>query len=314
MKALVTGGAGFIGSHLVEALVRRRHQVRVLDNLSTGTLRNLQSVHRRIEFLKGDVRDEKILRRAVRGTQVIFHQAALRSVPKSVARPMEYHEVNTTATLCLLGWAHRYRVRRVVYASSSSVYGQTPLPQREQMRPCPQSPYAASKLGGETYCGMFARLHGLETVALRYFNVFGPRQSLESEYAVVVPKFVTCLLRGGFLPIHGDGLQTRDFTYVENVVQANLKAAMAPRVSGEVFNVATGRRHSVRNLARVLSRLLARRLRLNFTPARAGDVAHTWADIEKAKRFLGYHVTVPWEEGLHRTVDWFGRHPEAWEA
>ena len=313
MRTLVTGGAGFIGSHLVEALVRRGDRVRVLDNLSSGNLKNLGSVRGRFEFLKGDVRDPRILKKAVRGAEVIFHQAALRSVPKSVSKPLEYHEVNTTGTLLLLLAAQEEKVRRVVYASSSSVYGgQTPLPQRETMRAVPQSPYAASKLAAEIHCVMFTHLHGLETVGLRYFNVYGPRQSLENQYAVAVPKFVTCLLQGQPPPIHGDGLQTRDFTYVENVVQANLRGARAPRAAGHLFNVASGSRHSVRELARILARQTGRKIDPIHIKERPGDVRHTWADISKARRLLGYRVAVSFEEGLARTAAWFEQHPEAW--
>jgi len=242
---LVTGGAGFIGSHLTEALVRRGARVRVLDNLSEGALKNLAGVRERIEFIRGDIREERVMRRALKGVKAVYHQAALRSVPKSVDNPAVYHDVNVTATFQLLRLAREARVRRVVYASSSSVYGErTPLPQKETMLTAPQSPYAASKMAMEVYCRMFSRLYGLETVGLRYFNVFGPRQSLENQYAVVVPKFITSLLAGKPPPIHGDGRQTRDFTYVENVVQANLRAARAAGVSGEVFNVASGKTHS----------------------------------------------------------------------
>ncbi len=306
---LVTGGAGFIGSHLVDALVRRGGRVRVVDNLSAGKLNNLQPVAGRIEFIRGDIRDERLMRRAVKGVGVIYHQAALRSVPKSLGRPMEYHEVNVTATFQMLRLAREAGVRRVVYASSSSVYGDdTPLPQRETMLPTPQSPYAASKLAQEVYAVMFAKLYGLETVGLRYFNVFGPRQSLENKYAVVVPKFITCLLAGLPPPIHGDGRQTRDFTYVENVVQANLKAGRAKGVSGQVFNIASGATHSVLELSRLLNEEMGSRIRPKFLPIRRGDVRKTWADIGKARRLLGYRVAVGFEEGLSRTVAWFKEH------
>ena len=315
MQVLVTGGAGFIGSHLVEALVRRGNRVRVLDNLSEGKLRNLASVSRRIEFIRGDVRDERAIRKAVKGVKLVFHQAALRSVPKSVGKPLEYHEVNATGTLLLLRLAYEAGVRRVVYASSSSVYGDhKPLPQSEALHPKPQSPYAASKLASEIYAGMMTRLCGLETVGLRYFNVFGPRQSLENQYAVVVPKFITSLLKGQQPPIHGDGRQTRDFTYVGNVVQANLRAATAPKgkVSGQVFNIANGRRHSVLELARLLSEIMRIPIQPRFLEKRLGDVLHTWADIRKARRLLGYRAEISFEEGLRRTADWFSRNPGEW--
>ncbi len=313
MQVLVTGGAGFIGSHLVEALVRRGNRVRVLDNLSEGKLRNLAAVSRRIEFIRGDVRDERAIRKAVKGVKLVFHQAALRSVPKSVGKPLEYHEVNATGTLLLLRLACEAGVRRVVYASSSSVYGDhTPLPQSEALHPKPQSPYAASKLASEIYAGMITRLYGLETVGLRYFNVFGPRQSLENQYAVVVPRFITSLLRGEPPPIHGDGGQTRDFTYVGNVVQANLRAASAPKgkVTAQVFNIANGRRHSVLELAQSLNKITHIPIQPIFLKKRPGDVLHTWADIRKAKRLLEYRVQFSFEEGLRRTADWFTKHPE----
>ena len=313
MKILVTGGAGFIGSHLVDALVGRKNQVRVLDNLSTGDIRNLAPVVDRIEFIKGDLRNERVLKKAVQGVEVIFHQGALRSVPKSVDNPVEYHQVNATATLHLLRFAKEFRVRKVVYASSSSVYGdRTALPQKEEMTPFPQSPYAASKLVCEVYAGLFTRLHGLQTVGLRYFNVFGPRQSLENQYAVVVPKFITCLLTNRPPPVHGDGRQTRDFTFVKEIVQANLRAAVAPRASGQVFNIANGERHSVLDLYRVLSRQTGAKVKPVFLPPRLGDVLHTWADIRKAKNLLGFTPRVGFVNGLVETVAWFDRNRQAW--
>lgn len=313
MNTLVTGGAGFIGSHLVEALVKRGDRVRIVDNLSAGALKNLKTVSSRVEFIRGDIRSETVLRRAVRGVEVIFHQAALRSVPKSVDNPAAYHDVNVTATFHLLRFAKEAGVRRVVYASSSSVYGDhTPLPQSERLQPKPQSPYAASKLAMEIYCRMFTRLYGLETVGLRYFNVFGPRQSLENKYAVVVPKFITALLAGEQPPIHGDGRQTRDFTYVANVVQANLRAAVSRRGTGEVFNIASGRRHSVRELAQRIREILGVPIQPKFIEKRPGDVRHTWANIRRAKSLLGYRVVVPFEEGVRRTANWFAQNRRMW--
>ncbi len=313
MRALVTGGAGFIGSHLVEALVKRRASVRVLDNLCTGRLHNLTAVSRKIQFVRGDIRDPKTLRQVLRGVDVVFHQAALRSVPESLKRPLEYHEVNVTGVLLLLEACLRAGVRRVVYASSSSVYGDVPLPQKESVAPRPMSPYAATKLAGETFCTTYTRLHALKTVGLRYFNVFGPKQSLEDEYAVVIPKFITSLLMKKRPPIYGDGKQTRDFTYVGNVVEANLKAARAARASGEVFNVATFRPHTVNDLAKSLSRMMRVRLVPEHLPRRKGDIPHSWADIGKAKRLLGYGVTVPFEQGLRKTVAWFDANREHWQ-
>ena len=313
MKALVTGGAGFIGSHLVEALVKRGDRVRIVDNLSAGAMKNLKSVANRVEFIRGDIRSESVLRRGVKGVNVVFHQAALRSVPKSVDNPAAYHDVNVTATFHLLRYAKEAGVRRVVYASSSSVYGDhTPLPQSETIIPKPQSPYAASKLAMEVYCMMFTRLYGLETVGLRYFNVFGPRQSLENKYAVAVPKFITSMLAGQAPPIHGDGRQTRDFTYVANVVHANLRAAVARQGPGESFNIASGVRHSVRDLAERIRKILDSELRPKFGPKRRGDVMHTWADIRKAKKMLGFKVLVPFDEGVKRTTVWFQNNRQEW--
>ena len=313
MKTLVTGGAGFIGSHIVDALVKRGDRVRIVDNLSAGALKNLKSVANRVEFIRGDIRNENVLRRAVKGVEVVFHQAALRSVPKSVDDPLAYHEVNVTATFHLLRYSKEAGVRRIVYASSSSVYGDhTPLPQSERILPMPQSPYAASKLAMEVYCTTFTRLYGLETVGLRYFNVFGPRQSLENQYAVVVPKFITSILAGQRPPIHGDGRQTRDFTHVANVVHANLRAAATRRGVGEAFNVASGARHSVRELAELIRKILGSSLRPKFGPKRKGDVLHTWADIRKAKRLLGFTVQVPFDEGVRLTTAWFQKNPKEW--
>lgn len=298
---------------MVDALVRRMDQVRVLDNLSAGTLGNLESVRGAIHFIRGDLRDSAAVRRALKGVEVIYHQAALRSIPKSLDHPMEFHEVNTTATFHLLHLAKEAGVRRVVYASSGSVYGdRLPLPLKEAWIPRPQSPYAASKLAGEVYCAMFTRLYGLETVGLRYFNVFGPRQSLENKYAVVIPKFITCLLAGQRPPVHGDGKQTRDFTFVENIVQANLKAARAPGVAGQVFNIATGSRHSVLDLSRLLNKIMGLKIKPRFLPSRAGDVRHTWADTGRAKRLLKYRVAVPFEEGMIRTAAWFVQNRDRW--
>ena len=313
MRVLVTGGAGFIGSHLVDALVQRKDRVRVLDNLSSGLLRNLRGVARQVEFIKGDIRNEKVVKRALRGVEVVYHQAALRSVPNSVDKPLEYHEVNATATLNLFLYAREAKVRRVVYASSSSVYGDnTPLPQREDMPASPQSPYAASKFASEIYAAMLTRLHGFDTVGLRYFNVFGPRQSLENKYAVVIPKFITCLLDGKHPPIYGNGKQSRDFTYVKDVVQANLRAASAPRASGQVFNIANGDRHTVLELAKVLNKQIGVDIRPAFLSPRPGDVMHTWADISKAKKILGFRPVCGFVDGLARTVDWFSSHREVW--
>jgi UDP-glucose 4-epimerase len=302
-RVLVTGGAGFIGSSLVEALLSRGDHVRVLDDLSTGRPDFLPAHHPALEMMAGDLRDPDTLARAVRAVDVIFHQGALRSVPLSVEKPFEFHDVNVTGTMRLLLAAREAGVRRLVFASSSSVYGDQPvLPLHEDLPPAPISPYAATKLIGEHYCANFARHFGLETVALRYFNVFGPRQDPSSQYAAVVARFIRGARRGEPLEIHGDGKQTRDFTYITNVVDANLRAADAPGVSGQVFNIACGERLSVLDIVRALEDVLGRRLTVRHTPARAGDVRNTLADTARARERLGYVPAVGFAEGLRRTV------------
>jgi UDP-glucose 4-epimerase len=299
---LVTGGAGFIGSHLVESLLARGRRVRVLDDLSSGRREHLPN-HPALELLVGDVRDEAILEHALRRVDIVFHQGALRSVPKSVEQPFAYHDVNATGTMRLLLAARAAGVRRVVSASSSSVYGDQPvLPLHEGLRPQPIAPYGASKLVTEHYCASFSRHYGLETASLRYFNVFGPRQDPASEYAAVVARFILAARRGEPLEIHGDGEQTRDFTYVANVVDANLAAAEAPDLAGEAFNVACGDRLSVLDIARALEEILGRPLARRHTRPRAGDVRHTLADISFARERLGFKPTVDFREGLRRTV------------
>lgn len=304
--ALVTGGAGFIGSHLVEALLARGQRVRVLDDLSSGK-REFLPRHPDLELVVGDLRDPEVLARVLRGVDVVYHQGALRSVPRSVEEPFAYHDVNATGTLRLLLAARDARVRRVVSASSSSVYGLQPvLPLHERLRPEPISPYGASKLITEHYCANVSRHYGLETVSLRYFNVFGPRQDPASEYAAVVARFILAARRGEPLEVHGDGEQTRDFTYVANVVEANLAAAEAAGVAGAVFNVACGDRLSVLDIARHLESILGRSLPRRHTPPRAGDVRDTLADISRARERLGYTPRVDFAEGLRRTVAAFG--------
>ncbi len=303
---LVTGGAGFIGSHVVERLVALGHRVRVLDNLSEGRRENLAAVWDRIEFIEGDLRDPEIVRRAVRDVDYVLHQAALRSVPRSVEDPTTTTAVNVLGTVNLLQAAREAGVRRVIFASSSSVYGETSeLPLRESQLPRPISPYAVSKLAGEHYCALFTKLYGVETVSLRYFNVFGPRQDPRSEYAAVIPRFILAALRGEPLEIHGDGLQSRDFTYVENVVEANLRATMQRGIAGEVFNIGCGQRYSVLEVKAHLERILGRSLPARYAPPRKGDVRHTQADMSKAEAALGYRPLVSFEEGLRRTVEFF---------
>jgi UDP-glucose 4-epimerase len=308
---LVTGGAGFIGSHLTARLLREGGRVRVLDNFSTGSPANLPAAGAHgadLEIIHGDIRDLHVVERASTGAAAIFHQAAMRSVPRSVADPLGANEHNVTGTLHVFEAARRAGVRRVVYASSSSVYGDRPdLPKREDQVPAPISPYAVSKLAGEQYGRVWHRLYGVETVGLRYFNVFGPRQDPASEYAAVIPKFILWGLRGEALEIHGDGRQSRDFTYIDNVVDANLLAARAPDVGGEVFNVGCGERTSLLEIIARLEAMLGRAVPRRHTPLRAGDVTHTLADISKGKRLLGYTPRVNFDEGLARTVDYFRR-------
>jgi len=306
---LVTGGAGFIGSHLVERLLRDGARVRVLDDYSTGSPANLSfapAYRDSLEMVEGNVRDLGVVERAARGACAIFHQAAMRSVPRSVADPLGANENNVTGTLHVFEAARRAGITRVVYASSSSVYGENPeLPKREEQRPAPISPYAVSKAAAEQYGAVWSRLYGVETVGLRYFNVFGPRQDPQSEYAAVIPRFILWALGGASLEVHGDGTQSRDFTYIDNVVDANLLAARAPGVGGEVFNVGCGERISLLDIIARLEKMLDRGLARRHTPSRAGDVPHTLADVAKARRLLGYTPLVDFTEGFHRTVEYF---------
>ena len=302
----MTGAAGFIGSNLVRALLERGGTVRAIDSLATGQRLNLVGIEQQIEFIEADLRDPQAVSRAMEGVEVVFHQAALPSVARSVADPLASHEVNATGTLRLLQAARQSGVRRLVYASSSSVYGDTPaLPKREDLATNPLSPYAVSKLAGEHYCRVFTRLFGLETVSLRYFNVFGPRQDPTSEYAAVVPKFIAAMSRGEAPEIHGDGTQSRDFTYVANVVDANLRAADAPGVGGEVLNVACGRRASLLDLVATLNDILGTTIEARFGEPRPGDVKHSLADISRARSLLAYEPRVQLEEGLARAVAWY---------
>ena len=307
--ALVTGGAGFIGSHLVDALVGAGWAVRVLDDLSSGHLANLTTSRGAIEFLEGDLADPEQIRTAVRDVEVVFHQGAVPSVPRSLAEPLRTHRVNADGTLGLLEAARQAGVRRVVYASSSSAYGDTPtLPKVETMPPRPRSPYALQKFTGETYCVLYAELFGLETVSLRYFNVFGPRQDPASQYAAVIPLFATACLQGRAPYVHGDGEQTRDFTYVADTVAANLLAADAAQASGQVINVAGGRRTSLNELLDLLREITGRpEVAAEYGPPRPGDVRDSQADLTKARELLGYEPSVAIEAGLKLTVEHVAR-------
>ena len=303
---LVTGGAGFIGSNIVEELVNEGERVRVLDNLSTGKRENIQHFIDHIEFIEGDIRDLDIVGKAISGVDFVLHQAALPSVPRSINDPIATNEVNVNATLNVLVAAKGAGVKRVIYASSSSIYGNSKiLPKREDMPANPISPYAVSKLAGENYCRVFYEIYGLETVCLRYFNVFGPRQDPTSQYSAVIPKFINAILNGKRPTIYGDGLQSRDFTFVANVVQANLLACKVDGVAGELFNVACGEQHTVLDLVAGLNEILDKEAEPIFAEPRKGDVKNSMADISKAQRLLGYNRTHSFRSGLEKTIAWY---------
>ena len=319
-RYLITGGAGFIGANLTHALVARGESVRILDDFSTGRVKNLDGIEDRIEILRGDIRDPAVVTQAVQGTEIILHQAALNSNPRSIKEPRPTNAVNVGGTLLLLEAARAAGVRRVVYASSSSVYGDTPglsaapnaaqagLPKTEEMPLSPTAPYGVSKLAAEYYCRVFTQVYGLETVSLRYFNVFGPRQHPDSEYAAVIPRFLRLMLAGERPIIFGDGEQSRDFTAVENVVAANLLAAESAQGIGEVFNIACGKTSTLNQLAGWLNQLLGTDLPPIYEPPRPADIRHSYASIRKAEALLGYRPTLDVQEGLRRTVEWFKRH------
>ncbi|MGH9480668.1 MAG: SDR family oxidoreductase [Terriglobales bacterium] len=304
---LVTGAAGFIGSALAAALCQRGDRVRGLDNFATGKRENLRRAPG-MDFIEGDLADLATARAACRGVSTIFHQAAIPSVPRSVADPMGSNRANVDATVSLLVAAQEAGVRRIVYAASSSAYGNNPtLPKREEFLPAPLSPYAVAKLAGEHYLAAFHAVHGLCTVSLRYFNVFGPHQDADSAYAAVLAKFINAMLDGQPPQVHGDGEQSRDFTYIDNVVHANLLAAAAAEtaVAGRVFNIATGRRVSLNQVLALLRPMLGYQGEVRYGPPRAGDVQHSLADISRAQESLGYQPTVHFDEGLARTVAWY---------
>jgi UDP-glucose 4-epimerase len=307
-RYLVTGGAGFIGSHIVRRLVGDGVLVRVVDNLSTGQSQRLNDVRDSIEFVEGDLADERVSDEVVRDVDCVLHQAAVPSVQRSVCDPIGTNRSNVTATLNVLESSRKAGVRRLVYAASSSVYGDTEvLPKAEEMLPNPLSPYALQKLVGERYCKLYYDLYGLETVSLRYFNVFGPGQDPHSEYSAVIPKFVTRLLAKEPIVVYGDGEQSRDFTYIENVVEANLMALGAMGVSGSACNIACGERITLNKLIRLLEEILGLKANVNYATSKAGDVRHSLADITLARRLLGYEPRVMVKEGLKRTVEAFAK-------
>jgi UDP-N-acetylglucosamine/UDP-N-acetyl-alpha-D-glucosaminouronate 4-epimerase len=306
MRYLVTGGAGFIGSNTVQELVRCGHKVVVLDNLSTGRESNLAGVREHIDFIQGSITDPETVAAACRGVDYVLHLAARTSVPRSMKEPVETNFVNVNGTLNVLLAARDARVRRVVFSASSSVYGETPtLPKRETMAPAPISPYGVTKLMGEVYGNLFHRIYGLEFVALRYFNIFGPRQDPTSAYSGVLSRFNTAFLEGREPTIYGDGQQSRDFTFVTNAVQANLLACAAQNVSGRVFNIGTGKRYTLNQTLQMLSRIAGRPATAKHGPAREGDILHSEADISEARKNLGYNPRVGFEEGLRRTWEWY---------
>lgn len=306
IQYLVTGGAGFIGSSIVAALVDRGERVRVLDDLSTGKESNLEPHRDRVELVKGDIRDERTCSAAMKGVQYVLHQAALRSVPRSVDDPLSTDAVNVHGSLIVLHTARVAGVKRVVYASSSSVYGDNPaLPKVESMTPMPRSPYAVSKLTAEYYCRVYAQMFGLSTVSLRYFNVYGPGQDPMSQYAAVIPLFMDAINNNRAATIHGDGEQSRDFTYIDDCVQANLLACTMPDIDGEVFNIAYGTKTSINQIYSKISNIMGRHIPACYEPPRAGDVRHTLADLTRARDRLGFRATTDINAGLEKTVRWF---------
>ena len=309
-RFLVAGGAGFIGSSLAEYLVNHGHYVRVLDNFFSGKEENLEFAKGlgkdKFELIRGDIRNIDDCDKACRGIDYISLQAALRSVPQSMKNPHDYNDVNINGVLNMLQAAAKNKVKRLVFASSSSVYGDTDkFPQMETHYPLLISPYALSKLAGEYYCRIFSTHFGVETVCLRYFNVYGPKQALDDEYAVVIPKFIHCILHDEQPPIFGNGKQSRDFTFIDNVVSANFLAATAPGITHDVFNVANGEDNSVLHLVEVLNKIIGKNIQPKLLPVRAGDVFRTQADISKIQKKLGFKSLVSFEEGLRRTADWF---------
>lgn len=305
--ALVTGGAGFIGSHIASALVESGATVRVIDNLSTGYEKNIEAIGADVDFVKADVADEQTLNKILSDVELIFHEAAIPSVPRSVDRPTETHKASVDATFKLLLAARDRRVRRVVYAASSSAYGDQPeLPKSEDMKPAPLSPYAVAKLVGEYYCQVFTRVYGLETVSLRYFNVFGPRQDPTSEYSGVISRFMSALISEEQPVIYGDGEQSRDFTYISNVVEANLRAAESSRAVGEIINIANGHRTTLNELLDAMKAVTGKtNASARHEAPRAGDVRDSLADLTRARALLGYEPRVSLEDGLRLTFDWW---------
>ena len=307
-KYLVTGGAGFIGSNIVEELINRKEKVRVLDNFSTGKRLNIESFIGDIELIEGDIRNYQTVQQAVEGIDYILHQAALPSIQRSILDPIKTNEVNVMGTLNILHAAKNAKVKRVVFASSSSIYGETPgLPRHETMTLSPLSPYAVSKLAAEKYCSVFTKVYGLETIALRYFNVFGPKQDPTSQYSAVIPKFITAILNNRKPTIYGDGEQRRDFTFVSNVVNCNIIAATKPGISGIAINCACNGQITLNYLVEKINDILGKKIKPEYTAPKPGDIKHSFASIEAAKQYLGYEPNVLFKEGLQMTVNWYNK-------
>lgn len=308
-KFLITGGAGFIGSNIADRLLEQGHSVRVIDNFLTGKRENLSKAlnSQRFELIEGDIRNLDTVRRACEGIDFVLHEAAIPSVPRSIDDPIATNEVNINGTLNVLKASYENKVRRVVYAASSSAYGDTAvLPKKEDIIPSPLSPYAVSKLTGEYYCRVFTSVYGLETVSLRYFNIFGPRQDPNSTYAAVVPRFITAMLKGESPTVYGDGEQSRDFTYIENVIHANINACYAPpAAAGRVLNIACGTRFTLNTVLRKLEEIFDKKANPKYLPPKKGDVKHSQADITNAANYIQYKIEVDFETGLRRTVDYF---------
>ena len=310
-RILITGGAGFIGSNMADSFSEKGHTISILDNFLTGNLKNLKNIKSKIDLHKGDICDDKLLQKAIKNCDYVFHLAALRSVPKSFNNPEEYERVNVIGTIKLLQLSVENKIKKFVFASSSSVYGDaTTLPLKEAMPTSPISPYAISKFNAELYCKLFYNNYKLPTVSLRYFNVFGPRQSLENKYAVVIPKFIQSLYNNEKPPIYGDGDQTRDFTFVENVVTAHEAVLKSDKTHGKAYNVACGERHSVLDLAQDLNKLMRKDVKPRFLSVRPGDVLHTQASINNLQKDTGYAPPVSFRQGLEKTVAWFLKNPE----
>ncbi len=306
VRCLVTGGCGFIGSHIVRGLLQAGHRVRVLDNLCTGHRENIAEVEDQVEFIHGDINDSFAVQKALDGVERVFHQAALASVPMSLERPLDTNQACVTGTLNMLHWSVQAKVKRFVYAASSSAYGDSPTSsKRESDLPQTLSPYAAAKLAGEFYCQSYFHSFGLETVGIRYFNVFGPRQDPNSPYSAVIPLFVSRILSGEQPSIYGDGLQSRDFTYVANIVRGNILASEVPNIGGQIFNIADGRRTTLLQLLELLAKLLGKEITPVFLPPRVGDVRESLADISQARKVLGYEPIVGLEEGIRQTIDYY---------